>query len=80
MRSAQWLSSVGLCCALVSGAVDQARASLTIASGLGTTHVGNLVLNGSFETGSPPNGTANELYWATGTSLTPFAVDRKSVV
>jgi hypothetical protein len=30
------------------------EASLTIASGLGTTHVGNLVLNGSFELGAPP--------------------------
>jgi hypothetical protein len=74
MRSAQWLTSACLCCALVSGAVDQANASLTIASGLGTTHAGNLVANGSFETGAPPNGTANQLYWATGTALTPFAV------
>jgi hypothetical protein len=58
----------------VSGAADRARASLVISSGLGTTHAGNLVTNGSFETGAPPSGTANTLYWATGTSLTPFAV------
>lgn len=74
MRSLQWLASACLCCALVLGAVDQARASLVLGSSLGTTHVGNLVANGSFETGAPPNGTANQLYWATGTSLTPFAV------
>ena len=74
MRSTQRLTSVCLCCAIVSGAVHQARASLTIGSGLGTTHAGNLVVNGSFETGAPPNGTANQRYWATGTSLTPFAV------
>ena len=47
---------------------------MVISSGLGTTHTGNLVGNGSFETGAPPNGTSNELYWATGTLLTPFAV------
>ena len=74
MKSTSWLLSVGICCALVSGAVDHAQASLVITSGLGTTHVGNLVGNGSFETGAPPNGTANQLYWASGTALTPFAV------
>lgn len=74
MRSVLWRWSICLCCALVVGAADRARAALTITSGLGTTHVGNLVANGSFEIGAPPNGTANQLYWATGTSLTPFAV------
>ena len=74
MRSTQWLTTVCLCCALVASAVGPARAALTITSGLGTTHAGNLVGNGSFETGAPPNGSANALYWATGTALTPFAV------
>ncbi len=74
MKTAQWLTCACVCCGVVLGVVDRARASLTITSGLGTTHAGNLVLNGSFETGAPPNGTANQLYWATGTSLTPFAV------
>lgn len=49
-------------------------AALTLSSGLGTTHVGNLVVNGSFENGAPPSGTANQLFWATGTTLTPFSV------
>jgi hypothetical protein len=74
MRSAQWFSFVLLTCALMSGAASQARASLTMGSGLGTTHAGNLVANGSFEAGAPAPGLANELYWATGTSLAPFAV------
>lgn len=74
MSRARWLTLGCLCFALVSGAADRARASLVITSGLGTTHAGNLVANGSFETGAPPSGTANRLYWATGTSLTPFAV------
>ena len=43
-------------------------------TGLGTTHAGNLVANGSFETGAPAFGVANEQFWATGTALTPFAV------
>jgi hypothetical protein len=74
MNSAQWLTRACVCCGLVLGSMGNARASLTIGSSLGTTHAGNLVTNGSFETGRPPDGTANELYWATGTSLTPFAV------
>ncbi len=51
-----------------------ARASLILGTGLGTTHAGNLVTNGSFETGAPPPGISNEVYWATGTALTPFSV------
>jgi len=48
---------------------------MTLLSGPSTcSHTGNLVVNGSFETGAPPPGTANQLYWATGTSLTPFGV------
>jgi hypothetical protein len=63
-----------LCFALLSVLVDRSHASLVLTSGLGTTHAGNLVVNGSFETGAPPSGSANQLYWATGTTLTPFAV------
>ncbi|HUK62852.1 MAG TPA: hypothetical protein VLV15_05950 [Dongiaceae bacterium] len=59
--------------ALLSGAAGRAGASLVMGSGLGTTHVGNLVTNGSFETGAPPVGLANEVYWATGTALAPFS-------
>jgi hypothetical protein len=41
-----------------------ANASLTMSSGLGTTHTGNLVANGSFEIGAPPDGLGNALNWA----------------
>ncbi len=51
MRSAQWFVSVCLCCALTLAIAHHAGASLTLATGLGTTHAGNLVSNGSFETG-----------------------------
>jgi len=74
MARSHWLTLGCLCFALSLGASDRARASLVISSSLGTTHAGNLVVNGSFETGAPPSGTANWLYWATGTSLTPYAV------
>ena len=74
MKSAQWLTRACVFCGLVLGSMGDVRASLTIGSSLGTTHPGNLVKNGSFETGRPPDGTANMLYWATGTALTPFAV------
>jgi hypothetical protein len=50
-----------------------AEASMTLLSGPSTaTHVGNLVTNGSFENGAPAPGTFQ--FWATGTTLTPFAV------
>ncbi len=50
-----------------------AQASLTLTTGLGTTHTGNMVANGSFESGAPtPDGA--RYYWATGTTNTPFAV------
>jgi hypothetical protein len=50
-----------------------AQASMTLLSGPSTaTHVGNLVTNGSFENAAPPAGTT--VYWATGTTLTPYAV------
>jgi hypothetical protein len=74
MRSASWLSCFLLGCVFILGAVGQARASLLMGSGLGTTHTGNLVANGSFESGAPAFGIGNTRYWATGTSLTPFAV------
>lgn len=51
-----------------------ADAGLLLTSGLGTTHAGNLVANGSFEVGAPPSGTGNKLFWATGTTLTPYGV------
>jgi hypothetical protein len=53
MSRARWLTLGCLCFALVSGPADRTRASLVISSGLGTTHAGNLVANGSFETGAP---------------------------
>ena len=74
MISAQRLTVSCCSCCAVSGAIHRAQAALTIGSGLGTTHTGNLVGNGSFETAAPPSGTANQLYWASGTSNTPFAV------
>lgn len=50
-----------------------ARASMTLLTGPSTaTHVGNLVTNGSFESGAPAPGTT--VFWATGTTQTPFAV------
>ena len=48
-----------------------ARAALNIASGLGTTHAGNLVLNGSFELGAPPDGV--KPFWAN-TGNSPYFV------
>ena len=60
----------GLTCFLF-GLGSTVEASLTIASGLGTTHTGNIVTNGSFEVVAPPDGAANNLYWATGTVNTP---------
>src|SRR5205085_11248298 len=51
------------------------QASITWMTGPQTTpHAGNLVTNGSFETGAPAAGQANWQYWATGTTLTPFSV------
>lgn len=54
-------------------------ASLTLTTGLGTTHTGNLVQNGSFELGNalnplPTPGFAGKMYWATGTLNTPQSV------
>ena len=71
-----WLLVISFCvgCALLTLSGTDARASLILVTGAGTTHTGNLVTNGSFETGAPPSGAANHPYWATGTSLTPFGV------
>ena len=38
------------------------------------THVGNLVVNGSFEIGAPLPGPPNYVFWATGTTNVPFGV------
>jgi len=59
-----------LCVVASSGAAAGQLTLLPSGPQLGT-HVGNLVTNGSFETGGPAPGI---LHWATGTSLTPFGV------
>ncbi len=74
MKSALSLSCLVVVCAFPSLSIQRAQASLTLGTGLGTTHAGNLVTNGSFETGAPPFGISNTLYWASGTALLPFAV------
>lgn len=74
MHRVRWSLFGCLCLVLVSAPADRARASLILSNNLGTTHAGNLVVNGSFETGAPPSGQASQLYWATGSSLTPLAV------
>jgi hypothetical protein len=52
-----------------------AQGAMTLLSGPSpATHVGNLVTNGSFETGAPAPGSANYVYWATGTAGLPYAV------
>lgn len=52
-----------------------ARGAMTLLSGPSPcSHVGNLVTNGSFETGAPVPGPSNYVYWATGTSSLPYAV------
>ena len=49
------------------------QASLVLNTGThGSTHAGNLVVNGSFEIGAPPS--ESQVYWATGTIFTPLAV------
>src|SRR5689334_229989 len=58
-------------CALVLATAPTTYASLTLLSGPPVaTHVGNLVVDGSFEDG-PPGAV---VYWATGTSHTPLIV------
>lgn len=61
-------------CALASLA-GAAQASITQVIGpQSATHVGNLVTNGSFETGAPAPGLSNLVYWASGTTNSPFSV------
>src|ERR1051325_2611082 len=63
-------------CALVGvvGVSGRAGASLALLSGRQQgSHTGNLVVNGSFETGAPaPNAFGQ--FWATGTVNAPFGV------
>ena len=55
---------------IICVATYRANASaLTITSGLGLTHTGNIVQNGSFE--NQASG-ATTFFWATGTSLVPY--------
>jgi hypothetical protein len=58
----------------LAACASPARASLTLLSGPQQgTHAGNLVVNGSFETGAPaPNAFGQ--FWASGTTSTPFGV------
>lgn len=64
-----------LCVALWMAAVaTSAHAAMTLLPTSSCSHTGNLVTNGSFETGAPAPGFGNELRWATGTTLTPFGV------
>lgn len=72
MRSTTSRVPAAIASTLVAAA--SAHASLTLLAGPQQgTHVGNLVVNGSFETGAPaPNGPP--LFWATGTTNLPFAV------
>jgi hypothetical protein len=64
MKSFRRLSTVSLSFALWLSTASFTQASLVISSGLGTTHVNNLVANGSFETGAPADGLANALNFA----------------
>src|SRR5438046_2685755 len=53
--------AVSVCVFLI--AADRAEASLNLV-GSGSVTGPNLVVNGSFEAGSPGTGTANNAYWA----------------
>ena len=53
MKRRQLCSALLALACMILGAASIAHASLTLVSGLGTTHVGNLVTNGSFEEGEP---------------------------
>jgi hypothetical protein len=69
------LIGAGISFCLIVGCCASARAALVLNTGPQiATQAGNLVTNGSFETGAPAPGFANALYWATGTTNTPFAV------
>ena len=68
MKAIQSVSPSCLALALLLSSLATAQASLTFSSGLGTTHVGNLVANGSFELGAPPpgDGIGNAYAWSSG--------------
>ncbi len=73
VRRPAWAGLVVL--AVLAALASQAQASLILNTGPQiATHAGNLVVDGSFETNAPAPGYANKVYWATGTTLTPFAV------
>ncbi len=73
-RNRQWVWRV-LTLAVLCITLGTAEASFTLNTGAQiATQTGNLVTNGSFETNAPAPGFANQLYWATGTTNTPFAV------
>jgi hypothetical protein len=79
MRTIRTIVRIALACLALIGLAHTASAALTLTTGLGTTQVGNLVQNGSFENGNvlnpvPTPGFAGKLYWATGTLSTPFSV------
>lgn len=74
MKSTQWLFVLSVMVITHFAFQIQSEASLVLSNGLGTTQAGNLVTNGSFENGAPAPGFANAQYWATGTTLTPFAI------
>jgi len=74
MKSTRWLIVWSALFFTLVVPPAKSQASLVLSSGLGTTQAGNLVTNGSFENGAPAPGFANAQYWATGTTLTPFAI------
>jgi hypothetical protein len=71
LRRNQGLVAMVVAVAIGMAGGGMARAALTLTGPLNLSHSGNLVPNGSFE--DHPNGGASIYYWATGTSLTPFA-------
>ncbi len=80
--SAGWMPRTpGLACTsaifgviALCAAASRTHGSMTLLPTSSCSHTGNLVTNGSFEIGAPPPGFGNEVYWATGTTLTPFGV------
>jgi hypothetical protein len=74
MRSFGMIASVLFALAVFASVPASSRASLTLTTGIGATHAGNLVTNGSFENGAPADGTANWTYWATGSTQGPVVV------
>lgn len=73
------MRQLALTLAMLSLCASSAWAALTLVPNAGTSHIGNLVNNGSFENtagGGPTPGGANNRLWATGTAqnFLPFAV------